>query len=96
MTTRKITLSLPESLITAAEAAVAAGRARSVSAYVAAAAGAGEARMSLADILQRWEAEMQPPTVEQTQRAEEWVASLTARTDERYARRRDERAGNAA
>ena len=96
MTTRKITLSLPDALIEAAEAAVAAGRARSVSAYVATAAGAGEARLSLAEVMQRWEGDAGTPTPEQTQQAEEWVASLTDRSDQRYAERQARSAGRAA
>jgi Arc/MetJ-type ribon-helix-helix transcriptional regulator len=87
MTTRKITLSLPDSLIKAAEAAVLAGRARSVSAYVAAAAGAGEARLSLAEVMQRWHAQTGEASAEQVQQAEQWVAGLAARSDQRYAAR---------
>ncbi|MBN1172777.1 MAG: hypothetical protein JXA67_11435 [Micromonosporaceae bacterium] len=96
MTTRKITLSLPEALIEAAEAAVAAGRARSVSAYVAAAAGAGEARLSLADVMQQWEDEAGQPDTEQTRQAEEWVAGLIARTDQRYTESQSHSRGIAA
>jgi Arc/MetJ-type ribon-helix-helix transcriptional regulator len=96
MTTRKITLSLPDALIEAAEAAVAAGRARSVSAYVAAAAGAGEARLSLAEVMRRWESAAGTSTPEQSQQAEEWVAALTVRSDQRYAERRARSAGRAA
>lgn len=96
MTTRKITLSLPEPLIDAAEAAVAAGRARSVSAYVAAAAGAGEARLSLAEVMQQWQDETGEPTPEQTRQAEEWVAGLAARTDQRYTERQAQGRGLAA
>ena len=96
MTTRKITLSLPEALIEAAEAAVAAGRARSVSAYVAAAAGAGEARLSLAEVMQQWQDEVGQPSVEQARQAEEWVAGLIARTDRRYGERQARDRGVAA
>jgi Arc/MetJ-type ribon-helix-helix transcriptional regulator len=96
MTTRKITLTLPESLIEAAEAAVAAGRARSVSAYVAAAAGAGEARLSLAEVMQRWQADADDANPEQVRRAEEWVMALTARNDQRYAGRQSRDTGHAA
>jgi Arc/MetJ-type ribon-helix-helix transcriptional regulator len=96
MTTRKITLSLPESLIEAAEAAVATGRARSVSAYVAAAAGAGEARLSLAEVMQRWQAEAEETSPEQVREAEEWAAGLMARSDQRYARRQAGSSGRAA
>jgi len=96
MTTRKITLSLPESLIEAAEAAVLAGRARSVSAYIAAVAGAGEARLSLADVMQRWQDQAGEPTPEQERQAEEWVSGLMARSDQRYAERQNRAAGHAA
>jgi Arc/MetJ-type ribon-helix-helix transcriptional regulator len=96
MTTRKITLTLPESLIEAAEAAVAAGRARSVSAYVAAAAGAGEARLTLAEVMQRWQAETEDANPEQVRQAEEWVTALTARNDQRYTPRQNHSTGHAA
>jgi Arc/MetJ-type ribon-helix-helix transcriptional regulator len=96
MTNRKITLSLPESLIEAAEAAVVTGRARSVSAYVAAAAGVGEARLSLAEVMQRWQAQSGDATPEQVRQAEVWVAGLSARSDQRHAQRQARGTGHAA
>jgi Arc/MetJ-type ribon-helix-helix transcriptional regulator len=96
MTMRKITLTLPEALIEAAEAAVAAGRARSVSAYVAAAAGTGEARLSLAEVMHRWQTEAGEASTAQVRQAEEWVAALTTRSDERYAARQTRSPGHAA
>ena len=95
MTTRKITLTLPEELITAAEAAVRAGRARSVSAYVAAAAGAGEARLSLAEVMDRWRGTAEP-TADQTTAAEQWAAGLAERADTRLAERTAHATGHAA
>jgi len=96
MTMRKITLTLPDSLIEAAEAAVAAGRARSVSAYVAAAAGTGEARLNLAEVLERWEADLGRVHPDPAHAAEKWVAEMTARSDQRYAARQARNTGQAA
>ena len=83
MSTRRITLNLPETLIDSAERAVAEGRARSVSAYVTAVAGAGEARTTLADAMSRWAA-----TAEPAADADEWARQFMARNDDRYQQRR--------
>ena len=96
MTTRKITLSLPDSLVEAAEAAVAAGRARSISAYIAAVAGAGEARLSLAEVMRRWELDSGSVAPGKVTLAEQWAADLMARNDQRHTERQDRRAGHAA
>ena len=90
MTTRKITLSLPEELISTAEHAVKTGRARSVSAYVAARAGAGEARLDLAEVMDRWNAAAEPVDAEQAAAAEQWAQQFMARNDARA-----QRGGNA-
>ncbi len=87
MTTRKITLSLPEELVLAAEQAVKAGRARSVSAYVAARAGAGEARMNLAEVMDRWNAAAGPVAADETAAAEQWAQQFMARNDARAQQR---------
>ncbi|MGH3727413.1 MAG: hypothetical protein ACRDTU_01520 [Micromonosporaceae bacterium] len=85
MTTRKITLSLPEELLTEAEAAVAAGRARSVSAYVAHAAGTAKTRArSIHDVLAAWEDQAGAPSTVQARAAEEWAAAFQARNDARW------------
>lgn len=95
MTTRKITVSLPEELVVAAEAAVAAGRARSVSAYLAERAGAAEFRArSIQDVLAAWEARHGAPGDDQATAAQEWAAAFMARNDARWYAHRD--AGNAA
>ena len=83
MSTRKVSLTLPEELLTRAENAVARGEARSVSAYIAAAAGSGEARTSTADVLARWSAEHGAGTPEERAEAERRVRALFARTDAR-------------
>ncbi len=83
MSTRRITLTLPEELLDAAERAVAAGRARSVSAYVAAAAGAGEARLNFVEVVRRWRAEAGEPDREQAAEVETWVAGVMRRQQER-------------
>jgi hypothetical protein len=67
-----------------------------VSAYVAAAAGAGEARLSLAEVMQRWEADADPVAPEQVDQAEQWAAGLMARSDQRDAERHAHRTGHAA
>ena len=59
MSTR-ITVSLPDELVAAATAAVAAGQAASVSAYVAIALREKSARESVADVLADWRAEAGP------------------------------------
>ena len=87
MTTRKITLSLPEELILAAENAVKTGRARSVSAFVAARAGAGEARLNLAEVMDRWNAAAGPADDEQAAAAEQWAQQFMDRNDARAQQR---------
>lgn len=95
MTTRKITVSLPEELVAAAEAAVAAGRARSISAYLADTAGATELRTrSIHDVIAAWEARHGAPSGDQATDAQEWAESFMARNDARWHARRD--AGTAA
>lgn len=70
----RITVSLPEDLVAAAHAAVAAGRAASVSAYVAGALRETSERESLADVLAEWRVELGPPTEEE----EAWVQDALA------------------
>ena len=95
MTTRKITLSLPEELVAEAEAAVAAGRARSVSAYLAAAAsGAGTRARSIQDVLAAWQDRSSTPSEAQVRKVREWAEAFMARNDARWQARRD--AGSAA
>ncbi|NUS45483.1 MAG: hypothetical protein HOQ24_17550 [Mycobacteriaceae bacterium] len=79
MSTRRITLTLPEELVASAEQAVREGRARSVSAYVASAAGAGEARMSFAEVMSEWQASAGDPTPEQSGQVDEWMAGFVRR-----------------
>lgn len=81
---RRITLNLPDALIDAAEHAVATGRARSLSAYIAAAAGAGEARTTLDDVLTRWAATAQPPAPGAPD-PDGWARQVLARADSRHA-----------
>jgi Arc/MetJ-type ribon-helix-helix transcriptional regulator len=69
MTTR-ITVSLPTALVDAANEAVKAGRAASVSAYVAEAMAEKAERGSLEDFLAGWRAQVGPPTPEETEWAE--------------------------
>ena len=70
MTTR-ITVSLPEHLVDAATEAVRAGRAASVSAYVAEALAEKAARESLDGFLADWREQLGPPTPEETDWAEQ-------------------------
>lgn len=69
MTTR-ITVSLPTALVDAANQAVKAGRAASVSAYVAQALAEKAERGSLEDFLADWRAQVGPSTTEETEWAE--------------------------
>jgi hypothetical protein len=94
MSTRRITLTLPEALIESAEVAVAAGRARSVSAYVAEVAGAGEARLTLDEVMARWSADSEHTASEQ-QTADEWARQFMVRNDSRYAERATRAGGRA-
>ncbi|PUA82445.1 toxin-antitoxin system antitoxin subunit [Nocardioides currus] len=73
MTTR-ITVSLPEELVAAAHAAVAAGSATSVSAYVASALSEKAGRETLAGLLAEWVEELGPPTADE----EAWVEGALA------------------
>jgi Arc/MetJ-type ribon-helix-helix transcriptional regulator len=59
--TTKIAVSLPDELVEAARAAVRDGRAASVSAYVADALREKSGRYTLADVLDRLDAELGPP-----------------------------------
>ena len=70
----RITVSLPDELVAAAAAAVAAGRASSVSAYVASALREKADRESVADVLADWRAEAGPLSVED----EAWVQQALA------------------
>lgn len=70
----RITVSLPEDLVAAAHAAVADGRAASVSAYVAGALRETSERESLGDVLAEWRLELGPPTDEE----EAWVQDALA------------------
>lgn len=81
MTTRKITLMLPEQLIDVARAAVAGGRAPSVSAYVAAAAAAGQSRLGLEEAVARWTAQAGGSTGQHTGHAEQWARDFIAARD---------------
>lgn len=82
-------MTLPEELLTEAELAVAAGRARSVSAYVAERAGASQARYrSFEDVLNAWEKkDDRPPTPQQRAEVDEWVSNVMERLEERDASR---------
>lgn len=62
--TKKIAVSLPDDLVAEAHAAVAAGRASSVSAYVAEAMRQIRGQESLDDIVRDWIAESGPPSEE--------------------------------
>jgi Arc/MetJ-type ribon-helix-helix transcriptional regulator len=83
MTTRKITLTLPEELVTRAEKAVERGQARSVSAYIAEVAGSGEARTTIDEVVQRWQNEHGSGTAEERADAERRVRALFERADRR-------------
>lgn len=86
MSTRRITLTLPEELVASAETAVADGRARSVSAHIAALAGAGEARMTFAEVVQRWRDEAGAGD-DELAAADEWAQRFVARNDARHVER---------
>lgn len=83
MSTRKVSLTLPEELLARAERAVAAGQVRSISAYIAAAAGSGEARTTTAEVLARWGAEHGEGSPEERAAAEQRVRALFDRADAR-------------
>lgn len=65
----KIAVSVPEDLVQDAHRAVAAGSARSVSAYVTAALENYRHRQTLRELLDEWDAELGPPSTE----AQEWA-----------------------
>jgi Arc/MetJ-type ribon-helix-helix transcriptional regulator len=65
----RITVSLPDDLVASAAAAVAAGRATSVSAYVATAMREKAERESVAEVLAEWRTEAGPLTTAD----EKWV-----------------------
>jgi hypothetical protein len=67
-----------------AETAVARGEARSVSAYIDAMAGSGEARTTVAETIAQWRAEYGEPTAEQLAAAQDRAAAFFARTDQRF------------
>ncbi|MGW4365450.1 hypothetical protein ACWEKT_07370 [Nocardia takedensis] len=83
MSTRKVSLTLPEELVVRAENAVRSGTARSVSAYIAAAAGSGEARTTVADVLARWGADHGQGSAEEREAAEHRARALFDRADRR-------------
>lgn len=83
MSTRKVSLTLPEELLARAENAVATGQARSVSAYIAAAAGSGETRTTVAEVIDRWRSEHGEPTAEQLEDAQQRARAFFDRTDAR-------------
>ncbi|WP_327114067.1 hypothetical protein OHB12_33370 [Nocardia sp. NBC_01730] len=83
MSTRKVSLTLPEELVVRAENAVKVGQARSVSAYIAAAAGSGEARTTVDEVVARWRAEHGEPTVEQLAESETRARAMFDRADRR-------------
>jgi Arc/MetJ-type ribon-helix-helix transcriptional regulator len=71
----RITVSLPDDLVASAAAAVAAGRAPSVSAYVATAMREKAERESVATVLAEWRTEAGPLTAAD----ETWVQDALAR-----------------
>ncbi|WP_280471843.1 hypothetical protein [Nocardia cyriacigeorgica] len=83
MSTRKVSLTLPEELVVRAENAVKAGQARSVSAYIAAVAGSGEARTTVDEVIARWRGTHGEPTAEELASAEARARALFDRADSR-------------
>lgn len=73
----RITVSLPDDLVAAAQAAVASGRAASVSAYVAAALREQAEKESVAEVLSQWRAEAGPLTADD----EAWVEEALEQVD---------------
>lgn len=76
--TVKITVSLPDELVAKAKAAVKAGKAASVSAYVAEAIAEKDDATSLADLLDEWDQEYGPPSDADYA----WADAELARVDE--------------
>lgn len=83
MSTRQVSLTLPEELIARAENAVIRGEARSVSAYIATVAGSGETRTTVAETITRWRAENGEPGSEELAAAEARARAFFHRTDAR-------------
>jgi Arc/MetJ-type ribon-helix-helix transcriptional regulator len=83
MSTRKVSLTLPEELLARAEKAVAAGDARSVSAYIAAAAGSGETRTTVTEVIARWRTEHGEPGAAERAEAQARARALFDRADTR-------------
>lgn len=77
--TTKITVSLPDNLVTQAKLAVTEGSAASVSAYVAEAMRAHGRRETLEEILDEWEAEDGPPSADDYAWADEMLGLGPAR-----------------
>ena len=76
--TTKIAVSLPDHLVEEARAAVAGGRAASVSAYVAEALAEKSGRRTLADLLDEMDAELGVPDAAAVARAARILDALTA------------------
>lgn len=83
MSTRKVSLTLPEDLVQRAEQAVKDGRTRSVSAYIAEAAGSGEARTAVSEVIARWDAAHGEPTDAERADAQARTRALFDRADSR-------------
>lgn len=73
---KRITVSLPDELVEQALAAVAAGRAKSVSAYVARSMEQAAPKETLDDLLAEWIAEAPPWTPEEDQRVEDALEAM--------------------
>lgn len=73
--TTKIAVSLPDAVVAQARAAVAEGRAASVSAYVASALEQYGRRQALVDLLDQWDREFGPPSADDVAWAEAVLAS---------------------
>ena len=76
--TTKIAVSLPDHLVEEARAAVAGGRAASVSAYVAEALAEKSGRRTLAELLDEMDAELGVPDAAAVARADRILDALTA------------------
>jgi hypothetical protein len=76
--TQRITVSLPDHLVDEARLAVADGRARSVSAYVAAAMAQCSPGKPLLELLDEWDAQFGPPSA----KAHEWALAALGLDDE--------------
>ena len=78
---RRVTVSIPEELAEEAVAATRAGRATSVSAYVADAMREKSGRYTLADVLDQMDAELGPPSPEADAWAKEQVEGVLGHRD---------------